>query len=217
MRLSTGEIIYTDPLNADTDGDGLKDGEEIIPQFKFVDSSSIGLSGFSCGIYFNMNSDPNMSDTDGDGYNDKVDPRPLKCDVFKYALKNEQYVKTLNQNNDLLYGGNQNSIQYKNIPNGGCGVIAAADTLIYLKQQGNIDYYYKYPLENIISRSIYNQFITSFSDEYLTPIDTNNISDIITELCSSPALGANRKYLSEIISNLISDNTNTWVILPPMF
>lgn len=37
MRLSNGEIIYTDPLNADTDGDGLKDGEEIIPQFKFVE------------------------------------------------------------------------------------------------------------------------------------------------------------------------------------
>ena len=36
IRLSTGEIIYTDPLNADTDGDGLKDGEEIIPQFKFA-------------------------------------------------------------------------------------------------------------------------------------------------------------------------------------
>ena len=43
MRLSNGEIIYTDPLNADTDGDGLKDGEEIIPQFKFVNSSGIGL------------------------------------------------------------------------------------------------------------------------------------------------------------------------------
>lgn len=36
MRLSNSEIIYTDPLNADTDGDGLKDGEEIIPQFKFA-------------------------------------------------------------------------------------------------------------------------------------------------------------------------------------
>ena len=29
IRLLTGEIIYTDPLDADTDGDGLKDGEEI--------------------------------------------------------------------------------------------------------------------------------------------------------------------------------------------
>ena len=36
IRLSNGEIIYTDPLNADTDGDGLKDGEEIIPQFNFA-------------------------------------------------------------------------------------------------------------------------------------------------------------------------------------
>lgn len=36
MRLSNSEIIYTDLLNADTDSDGLKDGEEIIPQFKFA-------------------------------------------------------------------------------------------------------------------------------------------------------------------------------------
>lgn len=36
IRLSNGEIIYTDLLNADTDSDGLKDGEEIIPQFKFA-------------------------------------------------------------------------------------------------------------------------------------------------------------------------------------
>lgn len=36
IRLSNSEIIYTDLLNADTDGDGLKDGEEIIPQFKFA-------------------------------------------------------------------------------------------------------------------------------------------------------------------------------------
>ncbi|MCI5655707.1 MAG: hypothetical protein MR300_04575, partial [Ruminococcus sp.] len=81
MRLSTGEIIYTDPLNADTDGDGLKDGEEIIPQFKFVDSSSIGLPGGSCGIYFNMVSDPNMNDTDGDGISDKDDTAPLEIGI----------------------------------------------------------------------------------------------------------------------------------------
>lgn len=64
MRLSNGEIIYTDPLNADTDSDGLKDGEEIIPQFKFANSLGIGLLGFPCGIYFKMNSDPTMSNID---------------------------------------------------------------------------------------------------------------------------------------------------------
>lgn len=41
IRLSASEIIYTDPLNADKDSGGLKDGEKIIPQFKFIDSSSI--------------------------------------------------------------------------------------------------------------------------------------------------------------------------------
>ena len=82
MRLSTGEIIYTDPLNADTDGDGLKDGEEIIPQFKFVDSSSIGLSGFSCGIYFNMVSDPTMGDSDEDGISDIEDTAPFSKGIY---------------------------------------------------------------------------------------------------------------------------------------
>ena len=82
MRLSNGEIIYTDPLNADTDGDGLKDGEEIIPQFKFVNSSSIGLSGVSCGICFNMLSDPTIRDTDGDGLYDKEDPYPKTFNTY---------------------------------------------------------------------------------------------------------------------------------------
>ena len=77
MRLSNGEIIYTDPLNADTDSDVLKDGEEITPQFKFADSSGIGLPGFPCGIYFKMNSDPNMEDSDGDSYNDLQDLAPM--------------------------------------------------------------------------------------------------------------------------------------------
>ncbi len=82
MRLSTGEIIYTDPLNADTDGDGLKDGEEIIPQFKFVDSSSIGLPGGSCGICFNMVSDPTMGDSDEDGISDIEDTAPFSKGIY---------------------------------------------------------------------------------------------------------------------------------------
>ena len=115
MRLSTGEIIYTDPLNADTDGDGLKDGEEIIPQFKFVDSLSIGLPGVSCGIYFKMNSDPNMSDTDGDGMKDINDSIPNG----RYDNKNifeplsEKRIKSLNEfykntpnTNDLILTNN---------------------------------------------------------------------------------------------------------------
>ena len=43
MRLSNCEIIYTDPLNADTDGDGLKDGEEIISQYKLFSGPSSGF------------------------------------------------------------------------------------------------------------------------------------------------------------------------------
>ena len=52
MRLSNGEIIYTDPLNADTDGDGLKDGEEIISQYKLFSGPSSGF--FRNTIYYNI-------------------------------------------------------------------------------------------------------------------------------------------------------------------
>lgn len=73
MRLPNGEIIYTDPLNSDTDGDGLKDGEEIVPQFNFVNSSWVGLPNISLGIFFNMRSDSTMKDTDEDGILDNDD------------------------------------------------------------------------------------------------------------------------------------------------
>lgn len=87
MRLSNGEIIYTDPLNADTDSGGLKDGEKIIPQFKFADSSGIGLPGFPCGICFSMLSDPNMSDSDNDELIDSEDDKPLYSEPYIIVLK----------------------------------------------------------------------------------------------------------------------------------
>ncbi len=143
IRLSTGEIIYTDPLNADIDSDGLKDGEKIIPQFKFVNSSSIGLSGVSCGICFNMISDPNMEDSDGDSYYDKEDLAPLikyknpvilihgrgdnsaGCFGLKnyiednngYGYKNTEVFSSVNEQNSLN-STSENSIARKLVDNG---------------------------------------------------------------------------------------------------
>lgn len=77
MKLSDGEIIYTDPLNPDTDGDGLLDGEEICWNYKlFSDplmTTSPIMTNSKSYIYFTMDSNPNKSDTDGDGIIDKDD------------------------------------------------------------------------------------------------------------------------------------------------
>ena len=63
--LQTGRTIYTNPNKADSDGDGLKDGEEII------------ISSNDSYMYFMMKSNPNKNDSDGDGIEDKTDIYPL--------------------------------------------------------------------------------------------------------------------------------------------
>ncbi|MDE5937132.1 MAG: hypothetical protein K2G83_06985, partial [Ruminococcus sp.] len=61
MRLENGTVIYTDPLQKDSDKDNLLDGEEIVPEYKFLNGS--GIPSDICygtrAIYFVMNSDPN--------------------------------------------------------------------------------------------------------------------------------------------------------------
>ena len=81
MRLSNGEIIYTDPLNSDTDSDGLRDGEEITLKktkiFKYQKNDKNEFYETECyGYQFFINSNPNMSDSDGDGIGDKIDTMP---------------------------------------------------------------------------------------------------------------------------------------------
>ena len=66
MVVQNGQVIYTDPNNPDCDGDGLKDGEEIL----------IGFND-NC-MYFVMKSNPNMLDEDKDGIPDLEDPYPHK-------------------------------------------------------------------------------------------------------------------------------------------
>ena len=86
MRLSNGEIIYTDPLNWDTDGDGIRDGDEIVRGgFGSIhgvlndDGSYTFYSDY--GMTFYMKSNPAMSDTDGDGISDKDDIAPLEIGI----------------------------------------------------------------------------------------------------------------------------------------
>ena len=66
----------TDPLNADSDGDGLNDGDELDAGSdpNAVDSDGDGLWD---GSEVNNGTDPTNEDTDGDGINDNDDPEPL--------------------------------------------------------------------------------------------------------------------------------------------
>ncbi|HOI28218.1 MAG TPA: DUF6089 family protein [Melioribacteraceae bacterium] len=90
--------LGTDPNNPDTDGDGLKDGEEV-KQYntdpKNVDSDGDGLKDGEEVMTYKTN--PAKADTDGDGLNDgeevtKFKTDPLKADTDGDGLKDGEEV-----------------------------------------------------------------------------------------------------------------------------
>lgn len=81
MRISTGEWIYTDPNNPDTDGDGIKDGEEV-NYIKKVRS----LKQINTAVHFFMSSDPNKVDSDNDGIVDAIDPKTMVYSITDRTL-----------------------------------------------------------------------------------------------------------------------------------
>ena len=65
MRIANGQVIYTKVNNSDTDGDSLKDGEEITKY-----NADKG--------YFLLSSNPTAVDSDNDKLSDDKDPEPYK-------------------------------------------------------------------------------------------------------------------------------------------
>ncbi len=160
IRLQNGTVIYTKPYEADSDGDGLLDGEEIDPtplniptnivllilsKYEESDYSEVGE------YYFRMISDPNNRDTDGDGYSDKDEidlyhTKPTRSDLIHIDL-DEDYVNVKyeeNEGNDgwkkgnVSYGSSQNwlyneklQIGNKFLQENGCGLIAFCDVVAY--------------------------------------------------------------------------------------
>ena len=76
VPLANGQLIYNcDPQSKHSDGDGIEDGEEIIPQLLYspITITFDGEPFITEGYYFQMNSDPTLEDTDGDGIMDNED------------------------------------------------------------------------------------------------------------------------------------------------
>lgn len=95
LRLGTGgAMVRVNYLNADGDGDGLKDGEEI----KVIKAGDK--------VYAYLYSNPNMKDTDGDGLNDAVDSRRLIPDVNEALIHQSAYregiLKSASQGDDTV-------------------------------------------------------------------------------------------------------------------
>ena len=81
IPLPNGQIVYLDPNNPDTDGDGIPDGDEIALKIQIVDWDSAhnpiyGLTGYI------FRSNPLSTDSDRDGYFDEVDPHPFTVDAM---------------------------------------------------------------------------------------------------------------------------------------
>ncbi len=77
MVLFNGMSVKLDKNNPDTDGDGVKDGEEVVLTYKYKDNNTKVI------VRGKYNSDPTKSDTDNDGIKDNIDTAP-----FSKGLKN---------------------------------------------------------------------------------------------------------------------------------
>ena len=82
LRYSNGIRINTNRFKPDTDGDTVKDGDEI--EIRVKETKYFGQPIVR--VYAKMHSHPLMKDTDGDGYDDDKDRNPLKWDISSRDL-----------------------------------------------------------------------------------------------------------------------------------
>ncbi len=152
MICSNGKILFSDPNNAHSDNDGLKDGQEVEMTTDVV--RYVGGGKNPTIRYFVEHSDPLKEDTDGDGINDNIDSQPM-LNIAKEVNISSIFpnVIYLNIDPDSFDGGDQhwwyargncwnydhnysNFAKYADFRTGwlGCGVIAMSDLEIYLAQ-----------------------------------------------------------------------------------
>ena len=201
QNVDSDGLIFTDPTNPDTDGDGLLDGEEIdpTPYLKTVpvierDPSFCGPVLTQSSYYFKANSDPRKKDSDGDGYADGPidslnngkfnDPRRLLCDVFVYKISDsENFVQVYDVGGNRHYGGDQSWIKNSNFNNkniyadGGCAVAATCDLLLYLKRT-NMDFPCEIDFDELginnfdyITQEQYVKLFNLVANDYVKPVN----------------------------------------------
>ncbi|WP_336358969.1 dockerin type I domain-containing protein [Haloarcula sp. CGMCC 1.6347] len=82
-RIGSGKTIQTDPTDADTDGDGLSDGQELGNLITRVDSFQAGPQTVTMTRTYRIaKSNPTTVDTDGDGLSDAREVRNTTIVVF---------------------------------------------------------------------------------------------------------------------------------------
>lgn len=201
MRLSNGEIIYTDPLNADTDGDGLKDGEEIISQYKLFSGPSSGFLETPYTIYFSMKSDPTMSDSDGDGILDKDDR--WNSDIWSENNLSDLRYKVLNpMRKDTLETLYSDINNYNNSNN--ANYITIKDNTIHITSRVLFtgDAYSYFPNSNMTYAEVIEEGIESrwtstlYGSDYdfVKGMKINVVTDVVPVECI--IFGDNRKYIT---------------------
>ncbi len=81
MKIQNGQIIKTDPNEADSDNDGVSDFDEIgcAPIAEVV---KFATSEYSC-VLCHAKTNPTAVDTDRDGYTDDIDPEPYDFTAIK--------------------------------------------------------------------------------------------------------------------------------------
>ncbi|MDE6679021.1 MAG: VWA domain-containing protein, partial [Ruminococcus sp.] len=100
MKIQNGQIIYTDPNNADTDNDGISDFNElnagpICNLVKFQGSE------YSC-VMCNANTNPVEVDSDNDGYTDDIDPEPNDKTTIKLFGTQEYFDEVEKETRNIM-------------------------------------------------------------------------------------------------------------------
>lgn len=158
MYCLNGNILYSDPTTANTDGDGALDGKEAVFMRK-TNEVYIGKDTYVLLNVFIEKSDPQVDDTDGDGLNDLIDPLPMINNYKEVNLQNIyggiEYLNVESIDGVTAAGGNQSWWRglynypytpekvwdyYKESPEyrmdmDGCGVIAFTDLELYFSSQ----------------------------------------------------------------------------------
>jgi len=107
LRVQNGQIIKTDPLKADTDNDGLLDGEEF-------NISAMLINDDTATAYYGIQSSPVLSDSDNDGIEDSSDQSPYS-NLFTGKLTTNQASSDVAFRMDFRTFFNDNGVYNKNL------------------------------------------------------------------------------------------------------